>query len=290
VAREVDRHVLAEHAPPTDGEATDKFERGQVVVVGGDAETPGGVLLAALAALRAGAGRAHVMTVPDVSVAMAVGNPELRVSPLPAGPLADARELVASIAEADVVVVGTGCRDRDQAASLVQEVVPLLSERAVLCLDAAALPPIAAQPSLVTGRDGRVVLLPNVGEAAELLGVAREVVDDDPGRAVQQAVTCFGSPVAIRGSTTWIAAPERGLYVDRAGHPALGTSGSGDVLVGIVAAMAARGCDPLGALLWGVHVHARCGEVQAARHGGFGLLARDLLEQVPFTLNELARG
>jgi hydroxyethylthiazole kinase-like uncharacterized protein yjeF len=289
-AREVDRLVLAEHAPPTDRDTTDKFGRGQVVILGGDAETPGGVVLAALAALRAGAGRAHVVTAPEVAPTMAVANPELRVSALPTGPLTDARELRASVEEADVVVVGTGARDRARAASLLEQIVPLLSDRTLLCLDAAALPVVADRPALVTERAGRAVLLPNVGEAAELLQVEREVVDDDPGEAAHRAVTCFRSPVAIRGGTTWISAPGCDLFVERAGHPALGTSGSGDVLVGIVAALAARGAEPLGAVLWGVHAHARCGEVLAARHGGYGLLARDLLDQVPFTLNELARG
>lgn len=289
-ARAVDRLVLAEHAPPADGDGTDKFERGQVVVLGGDADTPGGVVLAALAALRAGAGRAHVITDPAVTVAMAVANPELRVSAIPAGRLADARDLVSGIGHADVVVVGTGCRDRRRAASLLEQVVPLLSDRAVLCLDAAALPLVAERPSLIRDRGGRVMLLPNVGEAADLLRVARDDVEDDPARAVRRAVECFESPVAIRGSTTWMGAPGHDLFVERGGHPALGTSGSGDVLAGIVAALVARGAEPLGAVLWGVHVHARCGEALAARHGGFGLLARDLLDQVPVTLNELARG
>jgi ADP-dependent NAD(P)H-hydrate dehydratase len=287
--RQVDRVVLAQHAPPGDDDASDKFERGQVVVLGGDLETPGGVVLAALAALRAGAGRAHVVTHREVTVAMAVANPELRVSALPDGALGDAHDLAASIAKADAVVVGTGCRDRARAASLVEQVEPLLSDRAVLCLDAAALPVIADRPSLASGRDGRAVLLPNFGEAADLLHVPREVVEDDPGRTAQQAVSRFGSPVAVRGSTTWISAPDRDLFVERAGHPALGTSGSGDVLVGIVAALLARDAEPLGALLWGVHTHARCGEALAARDGGYGLLARDLLERIPKTLRDLAR-
>ena len=101
-------------------------------------------------------------------------------------------------------------------------------------------------------------------------------------------MTCFRTPVAVRGATTWIGTPGTDVFVERAGHPALGTSGSGGVLVGIVAALAARGTDPLGAVLWGVHVHARCGEVLAARHGGLGLLARELVDQVPKTLNDLA--
>jgi hydroxyethylthiazole kinase-like uncharacterized protein yjeF len=288
-AREVDRVVLAEHAPPSDGDATDKFARGQVVVLGGDAETPGGVVLAALAALRAGAGRAHVVTDPDVTHAMAVANPELRVSALPVDVRRD-RELAESVARADAVVIGTGCRDRARSGSLVEQVVPLVSDRAVLCLDASALAVVADRPALISACDGRAILLPNIGEAAALLRTSRDAVERDPGATVRQAVTCFRNPVAVRGATTWMGAPESELYVERGGHPALGTSGSGDVLVGLVAALAARGATPLGAVVWGVHVHARCGEALAARHGGLGLLARDLLEQVPRTLNELARG
>ena len=84
----------------------------------------------------------------------------------------------------------------------------------------------------------------------------------------------------MRGATTWIAGPTDGPFVDESGHPALGTAGSGDVLVGIVAGLAARGATPLGATLWGVHAHGRGGEALAAEHGGLGLLARDLLDRV----------
>ena len=114
--------MLAEHGPPTDADAADKFERGQVVVLGGDAETPGGVVLTALAALRAGAGRAHVITEPTVASGIAVANPELRVSPLPTGSVADAPEMVSCIEDADVVVIGPGCLDRDRTSALVEEV------------------------------------------------------------------------------------------------------------------------------------------------------------------------
>jgi hydroxyethylthiazole kinase-like uncharacterized protein yjeF len=287
--REVDRVVLAEHAPPADGDATDKFDRGQVVVLGGDIETPGGVALAALATLRAGAGRAHVVTEPEVARSLAVANPELRVSPLPVDVRRE-RDLAESIGRADAVIVGTGCRDRARAGSLLEQVMPLVSEHATVCVDAAALRTIGDRPSLVAGCDGRVVLLPNVGEAADLLRVPRDDVDGDARRALRQAVSCFHTTIAIRGATTWIGAPDHEPHVERAGHPALGTSGSGDVLVGIVAALAARGATAFGATLWGVHVHARGGEVLAARHGGLGLLARDLLDEIPRTLNELVRG
>ena len=87
LGRPVDTTVLAEHQPPDFVEGGDKVDRGQVVVVGGDAETPGGAMLAAIGALRSGAGRAHVIVDATVVATMAVAHPELRVSPL----LEDAR-------------------------------------------------------------------------------------------------------------------------------------------------------------------------------------------------------
>src|SRR4051794_9202423 len=100
--RSVDGGVLAEHRPPDVAEASDKDDRGGVVVIGGDAATPGAVILVALAALRSGAGRAHVITDASATTAMAVANPELRVSALPEHErLEDVRALVASIEHAD---------------------------------------------------------------------------------------------------------------------------------------------------------------------------------------------
>ena len=77
--RPVDTTVLAGHPLPDLVDEGDKDDRGGVVLVGGDAETPGGVMLAAIAALRAGAGRAHVITDPTATTAMAIAQPELRV-------------------------------------------------------------------------------------------------------------------------------------------------------------------------------------------------------------------
>ena len=252
-----------------------------VVLVGGDAETPGGVMLAAIAALRAGAGRAHVITDPTATTAMAIAQPELRVSALPeVQDLHGAPDLVASIEHADVVVVGSGCIDHERAGSIVAQVARLVARDAVLLLDAAALAVLGERPELVAELGERAILLPNPTEAARLLSVPDAEADRDLERAARAAVARFRSTVAVRGATTWIAGPTHGPFVDESGHPALGTAGSGDVLVGIVAGLAARGATPLGATLWGVRAHGRGGEALAAEHGGLGLLARDLLDRV----------
>jgi hydroxyethylthiazole kinase-like uncharacterized protein yjeF len=287
--RPVDSAVLAEHQPPDFVESGDKVDRGQVVVVGGDAETPGGVMLAAIASLRAGAGRAHVLVDQSATAAMGVAQPELRVSALPE----DARlerspTLVESIERADAIVVGCGCIDPEQAGSLVVQIAPLVSPGAVLVVDAAALSMLAERPELLADLGERAVLLPNPTEAALLLRCRDDEIGRDLERAARMTVERFGATVAVRAATTCIAAPGQGPFVDDRGHPALGTSGSGDVLVGIVAGLAARGATPISAALWGVRTHGLCGETLAAAHGGLGLLARELLDHVAPELNVLA--
>jgi NAD(P)H-hydrate repair Nnr-like enzyme with NAD(P)H-hydrate dehydratase domain len=80
--------------------------------------------------------------------------------------------------------------------------------------------------------------------------------------------------VALKGAETVIAAPDGAAFRYTRGGAGLGTSGSGDVLGGIVAGLLARGADPLRAAAWGVFLHGEAGNALALRHGAVGLLAR----------------
>jgi NAD(P)H-hydrate repair Nnr-like enzyme with NAD(P)H-hydrate dehydratase domain len=91
--------------------------------------------------------------------------------------------------------------------------------------------------------------------------------------------------VALRGA---VATPDGDLWVSGAGQAGLGTSGSGDVLAGLVAGLLARGAEPAQAAVWGSHLHATAGERLAARVGPLGYLARELLDEAPAVLTELS--
>ena len=164
------------------------------MLVGGDAETPGGVMLAAIAALRAGAGRAHVITDPTATTAMAIAQPELRVSALPeVQDLHGAPDLVASIEHADVVVVGSGCIDHERAGSIVAQVAPLVARDAVLLLDAAALAILGERPELVAELGERAILLPNPTEAGACCRCPTPRPTAISSRAARAAVARFRS-------------------------------------------------------------------------------------------------
>jgi NAD(P)H-hydrate repair Nnr-like enzyme with NAD(P)H-hydrate dehydratase domain len=129
--------------------------------------------------------------------------------------------------------------------------------------------------------------MPNPHEMAGLLDQDDDEVADDPAAALATAVERLGCTVTLRGGETWSSGPGEPTYVDRSGGPGLGTSGSGDVLAGLLAGYLARGADPLGAVLWATHVHGTAGDRCAARLGELGFLARELLDEIPAAQRDL---
>lgn len=279
--------LLRGWAPPEVEDGGDKHSRGTVVVVGGATSTPGAVLLAGTAALRAGAGRLQVLTVDTTSVALGVALPEAMVRGLPAddgGSLSpDAADaLVDGLGRAGTVVLGPGLVGKDGVRTLLQRVLPRLEAEAGLVLDAVALTALAGDPDLLAPLADRTVLTPNSGELAALLD-GEEPEDSDGARRVAQR---YGAVVSTRG---WVAAPDGRCWHVGAGGIGLGTSGSGDVLAGLVGGMLARGADPAMAAVWGQYLHAAAGDRLSTRLGRMGFLARELLDEVPPVLAVLRR-
>lgn len=251
--------LLAGRPLPDHRDDASKHDRGSIVVVGGSAETPGAVLLAGLAALRAGAGRLRIATDPSVVGALGVAVPEARVSPMDA---------VGEMCErAAAVVLGPGMLDPDACGPLLDVVTSSLG--GALVVDAGAIPAVRANQGWLERVRGRCLLVPNPSEL-ERLGVASAL----------EAAERFGCVVAARDADTEVATPDGRCYVDHHGTVGLATSGSGDVAAGLAGGFLARGADPLTAALWMAAVHGLAGE----RLGGVGFLARELLDVVPGVL------
>lgn len=282
-------HRLREWALPTPGGG--KEGRGRVLVVGGSRSTPGGVLLAAEAALRAGAGKLQIATAGSVAPGLALRIPESMTISLPetdSGELAPggAETICELAADCDAVVIGPGIGDPSASVDLLSRVIPHLE--VTLVLDALGLAYVTEHRSGLTHLDGRVVLSPNPRELARSLGISeQEAVDDPSGHARELAHTT--QAVVVTGTTvSWIAAPDGRLWRDESGLPGLGISGSGDVKAGIIAGLLARGAGPAQAAAWATYGHGRAGERLAARVGATGFLARELLPEVPSVLMELS--
>lgn len=269
--------------PPVDPRGG-KESRGAVLIVGGAPQMPGAVILAATAALRAGAGKLQIATAKSVAPLVGAMVPEALVLALAetrTGGIAPsaARELAKKAEQCEAVLIGPGLVD---AARFVAALVPRLAKQR-LVLDADALLP-EVLPA------GEVALTPHAGEMAQLLGISRTAVEKEPAAAALRAARKFGAAVALKGAQTFLADPRGRLLCNSdAGNAGLGISGSGDTLSGIVAGLLARGADLLQALAWAVYLHGRAGDVLARKVGPLGYLPRELLAEIPREMARLSR-
>ncbi len=269
--------------PALDG-AGDKEVRGRVVVVAGSDEIPGAAILAAVSALRAGAGKLVIATHPSVAVQIGVAVPEARAIALhrsDTGGLAPAAAsaLRQAVQKADAVLIGPGLTDGDDVARLAHTVLGW-------CADAARRPHVvldAAAMAAALDRDASlpVLLTPHAGEMAHLSGVDKQTVLDESERVARDAAQRWAAVVALKGAVTHIGAPDGRCWRHEAHNPGLAMSGSGDTLAGMMIGLAARGATLEQAAAWAVVLHAQAGASLLARHGGIGFLARELPDQIP---------
>lgn len=281
----INRAWLARHPLPSPDASGDKDTRGVVLVVGGAVELPGAVLLAGIAALRAGAGKLQIATCHDVVPQLGMAVPEALVASLaqsPQGGIAAgaADDVVERARGADAVLLGPGMVGDEDVCALVTRMLRDVMEP-VLVLDAAALTPASQNPELTRAHAVRIILTPHAGEMASMLSVDKNEVSEHPQQIAERAARTLGAIVILKGPVTYIASPNHPTCCYTAGDVGLATSGSGDTLAGVIVGLAARGTDPFVAACWGVSLHGAAGNALARKIGRIGFLARELLDEIP---------
>jgi hydroxyethylthiazole kinase-like uncharacterized protein yjeF len=277
--------------PPLD-QADDKEGRGGVLVVAGSAMVPGAAILTGTAVLRAGAGKLQLAASAQGALHLGYAMPEAAVIKVPATRGGDfgrtaAPGLLNAVEEADAIVIGPGLVDEAAAAELVTQLFKR-DCRAAVVLDAAAMTGLDLEAPSTRKLDGRLVLTPHAGEMAALLGRSKEAVLDDPLDAARILSDALQAVVVMKGAETFVVAPQGQAYSHKGGVIGLATSGSGDVLAGLIGGLLARGAAPLPAALWGVCAHAGAGARLSERIGAVGFLAREILAELPRVLVDAA--
>jgi hydroxyethylthiazole kinase-like uncharacterized protein yjeF len=289
-------------APAPDG---DKEERGRVLVIGGSREMPGAVILAAEAALRAGAGKLSIATCKSVAQFVALAIPESRVVALDETTRGGLAPVAAQSIEAgnafDAVLIGPGMEDEAATSRFVRAVLPKMKQ-AKIVLDAGAMGIVRQASKNISSSkrqasrrgdfrfEQRVALTPHAGEMAHLTGMDKNEIERAPLANAREAASRWNAVVTLKGATTFVAAPDGKAWQHDDGNVGLAISGSGDVLAGIIAGIAARGASPEHAVAWGVVLHARAGERLARRFGPLGFLARELPGEIPAIMASFSRG
>jgi ADP-dependent NAD(P)H-hydrate dehydratase len=270
----------------------DKKARGNVLVIAGSLQVPGAALLAGVAALRAGAGRLRIATCRSVATAMAISAPEAFVLGLKetgAGGIdpSSIDDLLPLFGSADAVLIGPGLADQDAIDKLMAALLQSAPSAKSLVVDARALQSFTAFDAVPLNRTNGLVLTPHAGEMAGLLGRSRTEIEADPEHWARTASDRFQAVVALKGSRTFIAGTDSEGCVCRRGNVGLATSGSGDVLAGIISGLLARGATSFAATCWGVYLHAAAGDRLATTIGPVGFLAREILAEIAGLMGDL---
>jgi ADP-dependent NAD(P)H-hydrate dehydratase / NAD(P)H-hydrate epimerase len=269
---------------PRPNAASHKYARGAVLVLSGAGHRTGAARLAARAALRAGAGIVTVASPPDAVAVNAAHLTAVMVSPF-----ANAREFEALLADERrrAIALGPGAGVGPTLRKLVAAALVMPAEKRTIVLDADALVSFAGEAprlaALIKRGGHQAVLTPHEGEFARLFEGAPDVrLEDDKLKRARAAARLMGAVVLIKGADTVVAAPDGRATIGWDLPPWLATAGSGDVLSGLVAGLAAQEMPAFEAASAAVWLHGACG-----RAVGPGLIAEDLPEALPGVLRTL---
>ena len=250
-----------------------KYARGAVLVLSGPAHRTGAARLAARAALRSGAG---IVTLASPLDAVAVNAAHLTA--VMVAPFAGAREFEALLADERrrAIALGPGAGVGPALRKLVAAALTRPAERRTIVLDADALTSFAGEAArlgrLIARGGHEAVLTPHEGEFARLFEGAADVrPEDDKLSRARAAARLMGAVVLIKGADTVVAAPDGRATIGWDLPPRLATAGSGDVLAGLVAGLAAQGMPAFEAASAAVWLHGACGRARRPRPHRRGL-------------------
>lgn len=265
-----------------------KYTAGKVLLVAGARGTTGAATMAALGALRVGAG-AVVVAHPDaIYPVLARKLTEPVLQPLPSSadgtltPLA-LPAVLERCAWADVVVVGPGL---GRSASVLEFLEGLFDGcKRPMVVDADALTALAdLDRRSWKGRDW--TLTPHAGEFSWLCGETAEAIEADRVDMARTYARRQGRTIVLKGSPTCTASPDGLVAINHTGNPGMATVGSGDVLAGVIGGLRAQGLDTFTASWVGAWIHGRAGDLTRARFGGRSMLAGDLIGEISPAMRE----
>ena len=280
---------LREHVRPRAADAH-KGDFGHVLVVAGSRGKSGAAHLAAMGALRSGAGLVTIATPRSVQPVVASLAPEYVSEALdetPGGQI-DARAIEQVLTmQRDVIAVGPGIGT----GAATREFVWALLERAgvPLIIDADGVNAFDDDPGRLVAREGQTVIItPHPGEMARLLGTSAADVQANRLESAVNFATTHRVYVVLKGSRTIIATPEGTAWINLTGNPGMATGGTGDVLTGAIAAWLAQLMDAEAACQLGVYLHGLAGDLAEADVGEVAMTAVDLLDHLGDAVLELS--
>ncbi len=261
-----------------------KGDFGKVCIVAGSIGMTGAAAIAGRSTLRSGAGLVRVATAKSALPIIAAIEPCFTSIPLDedgAGRIAGKAigKILKIIPENDVIAFGPGLG----VSSGLQDILRTLLARDDLrfVIDADGLNNLTKIKDFHAVRKADLILTPHPGEMARLWkSIFRDPMPEDRAKTASQFAQKTGAVIVLKGAGTVVTDGQK-LYVNKTGNPGMATAGSGDVLTGVIAALAGQGLNSFDAAVLGVYIHGLAGDIAAKVLGQVAMIATDIAEALP---------
>jgi NAD(P)H-hydrate epimerase len=262
---------------------TYKHKQGKVLIIAGAKGFTGAGCLASMGALRSGAGLVVAAVPESLNDIYESKLTEVMTCPLPDRGSGNFHEdcvndLVPRLGWCDVVAVGPGVGTDDDSKKFLGKLFQLCEKPFVI--DADAFSVFQNNPKLFGQFKNEFILTPHFGEASRLMNVDKSNIKAEPINFLHESVQKTGGVWVLKGSPT-IVADNLGITINNSGNQGLATSGTGDVLTGLIAGFLAQGIPAEVASKLGVFIHGKAADKLLESHGFKGLIASDLLNIIP---------
>lgn len=260
-----------------------KGDYGKLLIIAGSAGMSGAAYLSSEAALKSGAGLITLVCCEDISDALEAKTTEVMTLPVDGtdGHIAYSAvsQLTPWLDRAGAVLIGPGLGRSADAAEVVRAV--LRGSRVPVIVDADAINAVAMNKTLLSECACDLIFTPHAMEMSRLTGLDVSYIEENRIQVSREFAEENGAVLLLKGNHTVVTDQSLTQYINITGNPGLASGGCGDVLAGIIAALAARGIDCAAAAAAAAYIHGLAGDIAAAKYGQESMSAGNVLECLP---------
>jgi len=272
---------------PLRGKDAHKGSFGKVLFIAGSSNYTGAPYFSAMSFLKAGGGLSYLAT--PLDVASVVGNKGSEIVFVPQKETASGsislenkQQLLQFSENVDMVVIGPGLSLNTETQTLVRGLCAEIKKP--LLIDGDGITAVANDLECIKKRKAPTILTPHLGEMARIIGQDIEDILNDKINILQKTAQELNATIVLKGAHSLIGYPDKRVFINLSGNHDMATAGSGDVLSGTIAAMYGLGFSINDAVRMGVFMHGFAGDLAATDKGEDGLIASDIMDQLPASL------
>lgn len=272
----------------------DKFSHkgtfGRVGIISGSLGMTGATYLSSMAALRTGSGLVYSIVPDSLKEVLSIKLTEAIIKPVEDRStghftMDSFQQIIHIIEGMDAIAIGPGMGVDEERVELVRKI--LLEYKKPVILDADGINLISLDPTILMDRQGDTIITPHPGELSRLLGVSIGEIQKERVEYSKLTSNKYNVITVLKGANTIVGNKRGNIYINSTGNPGMATAGSGDVLTGIITSLIGQGVAPYEAAMLGVYCHGLAGDLARIDKGEYGMIGRDILDNIPHSIKIL---